>query len=88
MLLFISAVSIALYSTSVVAAPSLHLARSKWANSTSDRANAVKAAFETAWDGYYKYAFPNDELLPVNNTFGNSRCDLIKTLHVTFADLE
>nr|OQO27309.1 Mannosyl-oligosaccharide alpha-1,2-mannosidase 1B [Rachicladosporium sp. CCFEE 5018] len=37
------------------------------------RASAVKQAFQTAWDGYYKYAFPNDELYPVNNTFGNSR---------------
>lgn len=88
MLSFISAVSIALYSTSVVAVPSPHVVGSKWTNSTSDRASAVKAAFETAWDGYYEYAFPNDELLPVNNTFGNSRCDLMKTLHVTFADLE
>ncbi|GAB7324240.1 hypothetical protein MBLNU13_g07593t1 [Cladosporium sp. NU13] len=37
------------------------------------RAEAVKAAFQTAWDGYYKYAFPNDELLPVSNSFSNSR---------------
>ncbi|GAB7348878.1 hypothetical protein MBLNU459_g7579t1 [Dothideomycetes sp. NU459] len=37
------------------------------------RANAVKEAFQFAWDGYYKYAFPNDELLPVNNSFSNSR---------------
>ncbi|KAL1301883.1 hypothetical protein AAFC00_006063 [Neodothiora populina] len=41
--------------------------------SPQDRANAVKVVFETAWDGYYKYAFPNDELYPVNNSFGNSR---------------
>ncbi|KAK4947732.1 Mannosyl-oligosaccharide alpha-1,2-mannosidase 1B [Elasticomyces elasticus] len=37
------------------------------------RAQFVKEAFELAWDGYYKYAFPNDELLPVNNSFSNSR---------------
>lgn len=37
------------------------------------RANAVRDAFQFAWDGYYKYAFPNDELLPVNNSFSNSR---------------
>lgn len=58
------------------------------------RADAVKAAFQTAWDGYYeyvsmsmvemqirrkelmpviRYAFPNDELSPVDNTFSNSR---------------
>lgn len=58
----------------------------------SKRANAVKDAFKTAWDGYYqyvasirglvwrifadsanRYAFPNDELTPVNNSFSNSR---------------
>lgn len=37
------------------------------------RASAVKEAFQFAWDGYYKYAFPNDELLPVNSSFSNSR---------------
>ncbi|KXT07816.1 hypothetical protein AC579_9333 [Pseudocercospora musae] len=37
------------------------------------RANAVKEAFEFSWAGYSKYAFPNDELLPVNNSFSNSR---------------
>lgn len=41
--------------------------------SASDRAAAVKQVFETAWDGYYEYAFPNDELRPVSNGFGNSR---------------
>jgi mannosyl-oligosaccharide alpha-1,2-mannosidase len=39
----------------------------------SQRADAVKEAFTFAWDGYYKYAFPNDELNPVTNTFSNSR---------------
>ena len=37
------------------------------------RAAAVKEAFEYAWNGYYKYAFPNDELHPLDNSFGNSR---------------
>lgn len=37
------------------------------------RAAAVKEAFEFAWDGYFTYAFPNDELHPVSNTYGNSR---------------
>ncbi|WPG99365.1 mannosyl-oligosaccharide alpha-1,2-mannosidase 1b [Acrodontium crateriforme] len=37
------------------------------------RADAVKEAFQHAWDGYYKYAFPNDELHPVSNGFSNSR---------------
>lgn len=38
-----------------------------------ERAAAVVEAFEHAWSGYYSYAFPNDELLPVNNNFSNSR---------------
>ncbi|KAF8867132.1 glycoside hydrolase [Acephala macrosclerotiorum] len=38
-----------------------------------ERADAVKAAFTYAWDGYYKYAFPNDELHPISNSFSNSR---------------
>ncbi|PVH83057.1 glycoside hydrolase family 47 protein [Cadophora sp. DSE1049] len=38
-----------------------------------ERADAVKASFKFAWDGYKKYAFPNDELHPVSNGFSNSR---------------
>nr|POF13290.1 mannosyl-oligosaccharide alpha-1,2-mannosidase 1b [Quercus suber] len=34
------------------------------------RADGVKEAFQHAWAGY---AFPNDELYPVSNGFGNSR---------------
>lgn len=37
------------------------------------KANAVKEAFDFAWNGYYTYAFPNDELHPVSRTAGNSR---------------
>lgn len=37
------------------------------------RAQAVKDAFQFAWDGYYKYAFPHDELHPVSNGYGDSR---------------
>ena len=37
------------------------------------RAEAVKEGFMHAWNGYYKYAFPSDELLPVSNGAGNSR---------------
>ena len=39
----------------------------------SDRAAAVKEAFEHAWNGYYTYAFPSDELLPISNVGANSR---------------
>lgn len=37
------------------------------------RADAVKQTFQISWDGYYKYAFPGDSLLPVTNSFANDR---------------
>lgn len=37
------------------------------------KADAVKEAFQHAWDGYMKYAYPHDELHPVSNGFGDSR---------------
>lgn len=40
---------------------------------SQSRADAIKEAFVHAWDGYYKYAFPNDELHPISNGYGNSR---------------
>lgn len=40
---------------------------------SEERAQAVIDTFRIAWDGYYKYAFPNDELKPVSNGFSNSR---------------
>lgn len=43
------------------------------AETPQQRAQAVKEAFEFAWDGYTKYAFPNDELKPVSNGFDNTR---------------
>lgn len=43
------------------------------ASEVAYRANAVKEAFQFAWSGYSTWAFPNDELLPVNNSFSNSR---------------
>ncbi|KAJ9150998.1 alpha-1,2-Mannosidase [Coniochaeta hoffmannii] len=41
------------------------------ANAT--RANAVREAFQTAWDGYYKYAYGHDSLRPVTNSFSDDR---------------
>ncbi|KAJ4360898.1 Mannosyl-oligosaccharide alpha-1,2-mannosidase 1B [Didymosphaeria variabile] len=38
-----------------------------------ERAQGVVDTFRTAWEGYYQYAFPNDELKPVTNGFSNSR---------------
>ncbi|KAF1832195.1 mannosyl-oligosaccharide 1,2-alpha-mannosidase precursor [Decorospora gaudefroyi] len=37
------------------------------------RAQAVVDAFKVSWDGYYEYAFPMDELMPVSNNGSNSR---------------
>ncbi|KAL0259795.1 hypothetical protein SLS55_005535 [Diplodia seriata] len=36
----------------------------------NERAAQIKDAFTTAWEGYYTYAFPNDELRPLNRTNG------------------
>lgn len=38
-----------------------------------DRADAIKDAFLFGWDGYYKYAFPHDELEPVTNGYSDPR---------------
>jgi mannosyl-oligosaccharide alpha-1,2-mannosidase len=38
-----------------------------------ERADAVREAFRFAWKGYYKYAFPHDELHPRTNGYGDSR---------------
>lgn len=43
------------------------------ARDAADRAQAVVDTFKLSWEGYYKYAFPNDELKPVTNSFSNSR---------------
>jgi mannosyl-oligosaccharide alpha-1,2-mannosidase len=40
-----------------------------------DRGEAIKTAFDFAWDGYYRYAFPHDELKPLSNSPGYSRND-------------
>jgi mannosyl-oligosaccharide alpha-1,2-mannosidase len=37
------------------------------------KAYAVKEAFQISWRGYYEYAFPSDNLLPVTNTADNDR---------------
>ena len=37
------------------------------------RAQLVIEQFRYAWDGYYEYAYPHDDLLPLNNTFTDSR---------------
>ena len=37
------------------------------------KANAIRDAFQFAWNGYKKHAFPHDELHPVSNGYGDSR---------------
>ncbi|KAM3454953.1 hypothetical protein NHJ6243_008721 [Beauveria neobassiana] len=37
------------------------------------RATAVRAAFQTAWSGYYKNAWPHDTLRPISNTYEDDR---------------
>ncbi|KAL7926683.1 glycoside hydrolase family 47 protein [Trichoderma austrokoningii] len=37
------------------------------------RAAAVKAAFQTSWNAYHKYAFPHDDLHPVSDTYDDER---------------
>lgn len=58
-------------------APSLALVPSQTplhhSPSQTGQADAVKEAFQHAWDGYSKYAFPHDELHPVSNGYGDSR---------------
>ncbi|EPS43577.1 hypothetical protein H072_2448 [Dactylellina haptotyla CBS 200.50] len=36
------------------------------------RADAIKEAYQHSWDGYMKYAYPQDELLPMSKKGGNS----------------
>lgn len=38
-----------------------------------ERAAAVAEVFQQSWDGYYKYAFPNDTLRPVSQSSENDR---------------
>jgi Glycosyl hydrolase family 47. len=40
----------------------------------SQRAEAIKEAFQVSWDGYYKHAFPHDSLTPLNNAWWDDRC--------------
>lgn len=70
--------AVALFAIGALAAPqrqSLAGRQSRPDNHTlnRERADAVKAAFEFAWDGYQKYAFPHDELHPVSNSYSDSR---------------
>ena len=63
---------LALPSNSPLDLPSQHVAKRQY-DAPVDRAQAVVDTFKLSWEGYYKYAFPNDELKPVTNNFSNSR---------------
>ncbi|KAJ8116118.1 hypothetical protein ONZ43_g4510 [Nemania bipapillata] len=38
-----------------------------------NRLSGVKEAFQRSWNGYYKYAFPNDSLKPISMGYDNDR---------------
>lgn len=47
--------------------------RQQYDDPNEQRVQAIVDAFRLSWGGYYTYAFPNDELKPVNNGYSNSR---------------
>lgn len=61
------------------AASAIVLGRADEPNNTSTqeldrkRAGEIRDAFQFAMDGYFKYAFPDDELRPVNSTGDSNR---------------
>ena len=70
--------SLSLLASQVVAVPAASWARDDTNYnptyvSNKTRADAVKEAFQRGWDGYYKYAFPHDSLLPVSNGYEDDR---------------
>lgn len=64
---------LALCSQTVVAMPAPSASFDAHNHKSKERAAAVKEAFQFAWDGYYEYAFPHDELHPVSNGYSDSR---------------
>lgn len=71
---FAAAVVAALSFTSSVSTASIDEKAKRAAEEAqaSSRANAVTQAFRIAWEGYYKYAFPNDQLHPIDNGNDNN----------------
>jgi hypothetical protein len=43
------------------------------ARTHEERAEAIRNAYNFAWNGYMQHAFPHDQLLPVTNTFSDPR---------------
>jgi mannosyl-oligosaccharide alpha-1,2-mannosidase len=70
--------------SSTIAVPANHIKRTPTRSYPQDslekrvevqaaRASEVVYTFQIAWNGYYEFAFPNDELEPVTNSFQNPR---------------
>lgn len=64
---------LAICAQTVAGVPAPSVKRDDGVAKSQIRAAAVKEAFQFAWDGYYKYAFPHDELHPVSNGYSDSR---------------
>jgi mannosyl-oligosaccharide alpha-1,2-mannosidase len=39
----------------------------------AEKAAAIKEVYKESWGAYYRYAFPNDTLNPVSQTYQNDR---------------
>ncbi|EFX03144.1 mannosyl-oligosaccharide alpha-1,2-mannosidase precursor [Grosmannia clavigera kw1407] len=71
---FTNAVGLLSFGVAITAGSAIPTHRSEPVYSSHpDRADAVKAAFQLSWDGYYKYAFPHDSLQPQNNSYKDDR---------------
>ncbi len=57
----------------VGASPAARRATKPTYRSNPQRAQAVKDVFQRGWDGYSKYAFPHDSLMPVSNSYIDDR---------------
>jgi hypothetical protein len=73
----VAALAAVLLPSSALALPPLGLTtqnvKSRQSIAPTVRAQAVIDTFKLSWEGYMKYAFPNDELKPVTNGVSNSR---------------
>lgn len=74
---FQAALSLCLVTSPAASAIVLGRAEESTNTSTQDldtkRAGEIRDAFQFAMDGYFKYAFPDDELRPVNSTGDSNR---------------
>ncbi|KAI1175897.1 glycoside hydrolase family 47 protein [Nemania sp. FL0916] len=71
--LYMALAALGSLSPTLVSASPLALQHGPKYVSHQDRLSGVKEAFQRSWDGYYKYAFPNDSLQPISKTYVNDR---------------